>query len=110
MRPSKLLLRGKSEGGAADGPVPPQGQAPDNHRVLLKDDDGDEIELGSIDIPFDGWEWGIDCVVPMSDTESCGHGQDRADCMRKFKAAWERFAADEASLTDFLEAKRRARQ
>jgi hypothetical protein len=28
--------------------------------------------------------------------------------MRKFKAAWERFAADEANLTMFLAEKRRA--
>jgi len=27
--------------------------------------------------------------------------------MRQFKAAWERFAADEANLTEFLNAKRR---
>jgi len=28
---------------------------------------------------------------------------------RQFKAAWERFAADEANLTEFLNAKRRRR-
>ena len=31
-----------------------------------------------------------------------GLGTDRADCMRKFKADWEQFAADEASLTMFM--------
>jgi hypothetical protein len=30
--------------------------------------------------------------------------------MRKFKEAWERFAADEANLTMFLAEKRRARR
>jgi hypothetical protein len=30
-----------------------------------------------------------------------GRGTDRPDCMRQFKAAWERFAADEANLTMF---------
>jgi len=29
--------------------------------------------------------------------------------MRQFKAAWERFAADEANLTEFLNAKRKRR-
>jgi hypothetical protein len=29
------------------------------------------------------------------------------DCMRQFKAAWERFAADEANLIEFLNAKRK---
>ena len=34
-------------------------QAPDNYRVILKDD-GTEIEIGSIGAQFDGWAWGID--------------------------------------------------
>jgi hypothetical protein len=33
-----------------------------------------------------------------------------ADCIRKFKAAWERFADDEANLTLFMAEKRRARR
>jgi hypothetical protein len=37
-------------------------------------------------------------------------GTDRADCMRKFKEAWARFAADEANLTLFLAQKRKARR
>jgi hypothetical protein len=36
-------------------------------------------------------------------------GRDRRDRMRQFKAAWERFAADEANLVEFLNAKRRWR-
>ena len=31
------------------------------------------------------------------------------DCARQFKAAWERFAADEANLVEFLNAKRQRR-
>jgi hypothetical protein len=38
--------------------------------------------------------------------ETQGEGSDRRDCMRQFKAAWERFAADEANLVEFLDAKR----
>jgi hypothetical protein len=33
-------------------------------------------------------------------------GKDRRDCMRQFRAAWDRFAADEGNLTEFLNAKR----
>jgi hypothetical protein len=36
-------------------------------------------------------------------------GGDRGDCMKQFKAAWERFAADEANLTEFLNEKRKLR-
>ena len=39
-----------------------------------------------------------------------GTGKDRKDCMRQFKAAWERFAGDPVNLTEFLAAKRRARR
>jgi hypothetical protein len=46
----------------------------------------------------------------MRQTESEGRGTDRRDCMARFKAAWERFSADEARLTEFLDAKRRARR
>jgi hypothetical protein len=34
--------------------------------------------------------WGIDTVVPMRVLETQGKGSDRRDCMRQFKAAWER--------------------
>jgi hypothetical protein len=36
-------------------------------------------------------------------------GTDRADCMRKLKEEWARFADDDANLTMFLAEKRRAR-
>jgi hypothetical protein len=78
-----------------------QPQARNSYRVILKTDDG-EIELGSIGKGYDGWHWGIDTVLPMRDIESGGYGEDRADCMRKFRAAWERFAADEANLSTKL--------
>jgi hypothetical protein len=84
-------------------------QAHENYRVILKLN-GDEFEIGSIGIQ-DGaaWAWGIDTVIPMRALETQGEGSDRRDCMRQFKAAWERFAADEANLTEFLKMKRRRR-
>ena len=82
-------------------------QAHDNYRVILKND-GDEVEIGSIGIQ-DGsaWTWSIDTVIPMRDRDAQGEGRDRRDCMRQFRAAWGRFAADEANLAEFLNAKRR---
>ena len=82
-------------------------QAHDNYRVILKRE-GDEVEIGSIGIQ-DGtaWRWGIDTVIPMRAHETQGKGKNRRDCMKQFKAAWERFAADEANLTEFLNAKRK---
>jgi hypothetical protein len=47
--------------------------------------------------------------IPMRAYEVQGEGRDRRDCMKQFKAAWERFAADEANLTEFLNAKRTRR-
>jgi hypothetical protein len=79
--------------------------ASDNYRVIIRD--GAEIEIGSIGRQFDGWFWGIDTVLPMREMESEGNGKDRADCMRKFRAAWDRFAADQAQLTEFLAMKRK---
>jgi hypothetical protein len=89
-------------------------QARDNYRVILKDH-GEEIELGSIGIQNltgmqQGWRWAIDTVIPMRDIDSSGWGKDRADCMRKFKAAWERFASDPARLVEFIAEKRRMRR
>ena len=81
-------------------------QAHKNYRVILKCD-GDEFEIGSIGIQHGGvWAWGIDTVIPMRVMETQGEGKDRRDCMRQFRAAWDRFAADEANLTEFLNAKR----
>ena len=87
-------------------------QARDNYRVMLKHD-GDEIEIGSIGVQHQSnstkhvWHWGIDTVIPMRDIESEGTGTDRRDCMVKFRAAWDRFSADEARLAEFLEVKRK---
>ena len=82
-------------------------QAHDNYRVILKRD-GDEVEIGSIGIQFGAaWAWAIDTVIPMRADDAQGEGRDRRDCMRQFKAAWERFAADEANLIEFLNAKRK---
>lgn len=87
--------------------------APDSYRVILKDDAG-ETEIGSIGIRHAAaadyyWGWAIDTVIPMRDLETRGRGADRNDCMRRFKAAWERFAADPANLTMFLAEKRHRR-
>jgi len=80
-------------------------QAHDNYRVVVRD--GDEIEIGSIGMQFDGWTWGIDTVVPIREVEAEGAGKDRADCMRQFRAAWDRFSSDPARLTEFLKMKRK---
>jgi hypothetical protein len=38
-----------------------------------------------------------------------GKGKNRNDYAQQFKAAWERFAADKANLSEFLNAKRKLR-
>ena len=82
-------------------------QVHDNYRVILKLEEG-EFEIGSIGIQHGGvWAWGIDTVIPMRTHETQGKGKNRRDCMRQFKAAWERFARDEANLVEFLNAKRK---
>jgi hypothetical protein len=53
------------------------------------------------------WAWGIDNVIPMREVDTQGAGKDRKDCMKQFRAAWEKFSADPARLTDFLQAKRK---
>ena len=84
-------------------------QAHDNYRVVLKLDEG-EFEIGSIGIQQGAaWRWGNDTVIPMRAPEIQGKGKNRRDCMRQFKAAWERFAGDEAKLVEFLNAKRKRR-
>ena len=89
-------------------------QAHDNYRVILKDD-GLDVEVGSIGNQHgsgvtEHWAWGIDTVIPMRTHRTQGRGTDRADCMRKFKQAWAKFADDEANLTLSLAEKRRARR
>lgn len=89
-------------------------QARDAYRVILKSEDG-ETEIGSIGMQFKAgpdlvWRWGIDTVIPMREIESEGFGRDRKDCMRLFRSAWQSFAGDPARLTEFLQAKRRARR
>jgi len=83
-------------------------QAHDNYRVVVRD--GDEIEIGSIGVQFDGWAWGIDTAIPMKETEAQGTGKDRADCMLQFRAAWDRFSADPPRLTEFFRMKRKRRR
>jgi hypothetical protein len=74
-------------------------QAKDNYRVILKTEEG-ELEIGSIGIQYHAgpdplWIWGIDTVIPMREFEDEGQRKDRADCMKRFKAAWTKFASDE---------------
>jgi hypothetical protein len=69
-------------------------------------DDGEEIEVGSIGVQFDGWHWGIDNVIPMR--EQTARARTARNCMRQFRAAWERFGADPTRLTEFTEMKRKA--
>jgi hypothetical protein len=82
-------------------------QVQDNYRVVLKLEEG-EFEIGSIGIQHGAaWRWGIDTVIPMRTHETQGKGKNR---MKQFKAAWERLAADETNLTEFLNAKRKRRR
>ena len=78
-------------------------QARDNYRVLAKVN-GDEVEIGSIGVQFNGWAWAIDCAIPMREVEAEGVGKDRADCMRQFRAAWDKFSADRADRISQREA------
>jgi hypothetical protein len=89
-------------------------QATNNYRVITTVD-GTEFEIGSIGTKFHTdvepvWSWGIDTVIPMREIESEGRGTDRSDCMKHFRGAWDKFCSDPARLTEFLEAKRRARR
>src|SRR5258708_22024522 len=86
-------------------------QVRDGFHVVIKVD-GEEMEVGSIGVRHgvgtaEGWVWGIDTVVPMRDVEAEGTGKDRQDCMKKFRSAWDRFAADPARLTEFPKMKRK---
>jgi len=42
----------------------------------------------------------------MRESEQMGYGDDRKDCQRRFKAAWEAFASDPARLVEFMRYKR----
>ena len=50
---------------------------------------------------------GIDSAIPMRELETEGIGKDRKDCMRQFRAAWDKFSADPARLSEFLDMKRK---
>jgi hypothetical protein len=89
--------------------------AADNFRVVLKQGGDDETEIGSIGVQPGTvgttlWVWSIDTVIPMRVADKAGRGTDRADCMRRFDAAWTRFASDQANLTMFLAEKRKVRR
>lgn len=89
-------------------------QATENYRVIL-DDEAGPVEVGSIGIrnftsDAAGWAWGIDTVLPMRAGASAGRGTDRRDCMKQFRAAWDRLTADKGWLEEFLATKRRRNQ
>jgi hypothetical protein len=46
----------------------------------------------------------IDSIVPMREEDGEGSGKD---CMRQFRTAWDRFSADPARLSEFLETERK---
>jgi hypothetical protein len=81
-------------------------QARDSYHVILKQD-GVDVQIGSIGVQFEGWAWAIDNIIAMREAEANGSGKDRRDCMRQFRAAWERFSSDPARLTEFLHIKRK---
>ena len=39
----------------------------------------------------------------MKEAEAQGRGKDRKDCMRQFRAAWDKFSADPSRLVDFCD-------
>jgi hypothetical protein len=43
----------------------------------------------------------------MREIDTQGTGRDRKECMRKFKAAWDRFSVDRGQLAEFLQMKRK---
>jgi hypothetical protein len=49
------------------------------------------------------------CIFSDWSFETEGQGARPQELLRQFRAAWDRFAADEANLTEFLNAKRRRR-
>lgn len=80
-------------------------------RVIIKIDET-EFEIGSIGVQHGlgsdtYWGWGIDTVIPLRAEQAQGSGTDRRDCMRKFRAAWERHCAQEGWLDEFLNMKRK---
>jgi hypothetical protein len=45
----------------------------------------------------------------MREADQTGFGADRKDCMKRFEAAWERFASDPSNLAEFMRYKRQRR-
>jgi hypothetical protein len=89
-------------------------QAPNNYRVILKTGHDGEFEIGSIGVQIftssdTTWTWGIDTVMPMRDDQAEGRGDDRSDCMVKFRKAWEDYCKQPGWLDEFLAMKRKPR-
>lgn len=67
------------------------------------------FEVGSIGLQQGAaqrrfWSWGLDTVGQLG-FPTHGEAADRDDTMARFKAAWTLFAADQARLDRFFEAK-----
>ena len=75
----------------------------------MKLDEGDEVEAGQSAFSTGVWSWAIDTVIPMRTHLTQNEGNDRKDCMRRFRVAWDHFAADVANLVEFMDAKRKRR-
>jgi hypothetical protein len=74
-------------------------QAKDNYRLILKGDNGLELEIGSIGVKHGSganghWASGIDTVIPMREVDAQGTGKDSRDCKQQFRAAWDQFSAE----------------
>src|SRR5262245_50599075 len=52
------------------------------------------------------WSWEIDTVIPVRSLRPKAKAATAGTALRRFRAAWDRFAADEANLVEFLNAKR----
>lgn len=85
--------------------------APNAYRVVLKLNDGTDVELGSVGEQVGNsqrrfWAWGLDTVLPTQSFPTDGEAPDRESAMAAFKAMWDRYASDAARLDAFIRMKR----
>jgi hypothetical protein len=81
--------------------------APAAYRVVLRLDDGSDLEIGAIGEQVAShqrryWSWGIDTVLPIQAFATAGEAHDREDAMAQFKAVWLVFASDPDRLAEFI--------
>jgi hypothetical protein len=80
------------------------------YRVVLKLDDGSDLEIGSIGEQVGSrqrrfWSWGIDTVLPRQRFATEGEARDREDAMSQFKAVWLVFESEPERLAAFMQLK-----